>query len=294
MQMIRSMTGYGRAQRIIDGRDITVEIKSVNHRFLEFTARVPRGCGYLEEKLKSYMQGRASRGKVEVGVQIQTVEAANTVVEVNQELAGAYIHALRELGKQYGLTDDLSVSSISRFSEIFTVRRAPEDEDAVWEAVQAVTGEAAERFLWMRELEGEKLQDDLLDRLSQIEQRVGLVEEQSPRTLAAYRERLTAKISEVLDDRQIDEARILTEAAVFADRIAVDEETVRLRSHIAQFRGILGQGGAVGRKLDFLVQEINREANTIGSKAQDVEVARLVVEIKSDIEKIREQIQNIE
>ena len=271
-----------------------MEIKSVNHRFLEFTARVPRGCGYLEEKLKSYMQGRASRGKVEVGVQIQTVEAANTVVEVNQELAGAYIHALRELGKQYGLTDDLSVSSISRFSEIFTVRRAPEDEDAVWEAVQAVTGEAAERFLRMRELEGEKLQDDLLDRLSQIEQRVGLVEEQSPRTLAAYRERLTAKISEVLDDRQIDEARILTEAAVFADRIAVDEETVRLRSHIAQFRGILGQGGAVGRKLDFLVQEINREANTIGSKAQDVEVARLVVEIKSDIEKIREQIQNIE
>lgn len=157
-----------------------------------------------------------------------------------------------------------------------------------------MTGEAAERFLRMRELEGEKLQDDLLDRLSQIEQRVGLVEEQSPRTLAAYRERLTAKISEVLDDRQIDEARILTEAAVFADRIAVDEETVRLRSHIAQFRGILGQGGAVGRKLDFLVQEINREANTIGSKAQDVEVARLVVEIKSDIEKIREQIQNIE
>ncbi len=155
MQMVRSMTGYGRAQRIIDGRDITVEIKSVNHRFLEFTARVPRGCGYLEEKLKSYMQGRASRGKVEVGVQIQTVEAANTVVEVNQELAGAYIHALRELGKQYGLTDDLSVSSISRFSEIFTVRRAPEDEDAVWEAVQAVTGEAAERFLRMRELEGE-------------------------------------------------------------------------------------------------------------------------------------------
>lgn len=292
--MIRSMTGYGRAQQVIDGRDITVEIKSVNHRFLEFTARVPRGCGYLEEKLKSYMQGRTSRGKMEVGVQIQAVEAASMVVEVNQELAGVYVHALRELGEQYGLTDDLSISAISRFSEIFTVRRAPEDENAVWEAVQAVTEEAAGRFLRMRELEGERLRDDLLDRLAQIEQRVGLVEEQSPRTLAAYRERLTAKIGEVLEDRQIDEARILTEAAVFADRIAVDEETVRLRSHIAQFRGILEQGGAIGRKLDFLVQEINREANTIGSKAQDVEVARLVVEIKSDIEKIREQIQNIE
>lgn len=292
--MIRSMTGYGRAQQVLDGRDITVEIKSVNHRFLEFTARVPRGCGYLEEKLKSYLQGRASRGKVEVGIQIQAVEAANTVVEVNQELAGAYIRALRELGEQYHLTDDLSLSSISRFSEIFTVRRAPEDEESVWKAVQAVTAEAAERFLRMRELEGSKLQDDLLDRLAQIERRVGLVEEQSPRTLAAYRERLASKIREVLEDRQIDEARILTEAAMFADRIAVDEETVRLRSHIAQFRGILEQGGAIGRKLDFLVQEINREANTIGSKAQDIEVAQLVVEIKSDIEKIREQIQNIE
>lgn len=292
--MIRSMTGYGRAQQLLDGRDITVEIKAVNHRFFEFSARVPRAYAYLEEKLKSYLQGQVSRGKVEVGVTLLNLEAGNTAVEINRELAGAYIGSLRALGEELGLQDDLTLSTISRFSDIFTVRKLAEDEEAVWAAVKIVADQALERFVRMRGVEGERLKADLLDRLESIERGVAIVKEQSPRTVEAYRERLTTKIQEVLADRQIEESRILTEAAIFADRIAVDEETVRLTSHIAQFRDILTHGEPIGRKLDFLVQEINREANTIGSKAQDIAIAQVVVGMKSDIEKIREQIQNIE
>ncbi|WP_308754941.1 YicC/YloC family endoribonuclease [uncultured Anaerotruncus sp.] len=292
--MVKSMTGYGRAQRMLGGRDITVEIKSVNHRFFEFSARVPRAYGYLEERLKSYVQGQISRGKVEVGVTILTVEGQNAVVEANRELAGAYVAALRKIGMEAGLEDDLTLSTLTRFSDIFTVRREAEDEEEIWAAVRTVTDEAVDRFVAMRAAEGERLRADLQNRLESIGRGVAFVKEQSPRTVEAYRERLTAKIREVLADRQIDEARIVTEAAVFADRVAVDEETVRLESHLAQFREILGHDCPIGRKLDFLVQEINREANTIGSKAQDVSVAQVVVDIKSDVEKIREQIQNIE
>lgn len=292
--MIRSMTGYGRAQRQIDGRDITVEIKSVNHRFFEFSARVPRMYGYVEEKLKSYIQGQISRGKVEVGVTLQSFDAGNVSVAINRELAGAYVRSLRDLGHEFHLQDDLTLSSVSRFTDIFTVSKEPEDEEAVWSAVKTVVDEAVARFVNMRMVEGERLKADLLARLALIESRVAIVVEQSPRTVEAYRERLSAKIAEVLADRQIDEARIITEAAIFADRIAVDEETVRLSSHIAQFRDILTHDEPVGRKLDFLVQEINREVNTIGSKAQDVSIAQIVVDMKSEVEKIREQIQNIE
>ncbi|MEM1484968.1 YicC/YloC family endoribonuclease [Oscillospiraceae bacterium PP1C4] len=292
--MIKSMTGYGRAQQLLDGWDITVEIKSVNHRFFEFSARVPRAYGYIEEKLKTYVQGQISRGKVEMGVTILSVEGGNTAVEVNRELAGAYVTALREMGKEFDLQDDLTLSAISRFSDIFTVRKVAEDEEAIWAAVKAVADQAIERFVSMRTVEGERLKMDLLDRLANIESGVAVVKEQSPKTIEAYRERLTVKLQEVLADRQIDEGRIITEAAIFADRVAVDEETVRLTSHIAQFRDILTHNEPIGRKLDFLVQEINREANTIGSKAQDVAIAQVVVDIKSDIEKIREQIQNIE
>ena len=292
--MIRSMTGYGRAQQQIDGRDITVEIKSVNHRFFEFSARVPRMYGYVEEKLKSYIQGQISRGKVEVGVTLQSFDAGNVSVAINRELAGAYVRSLRDLGHEFHLQDDLTLSSVSRFTDIFTVSKEPEDEEAVWSAVKTVVDEAVARFVNMRMVEGERLKVDLLARLALIESRVAIVVEQSPRTVEAYRERLSAKIAEVLADRQIDEARIITEAAIFADRIAVDEETVRLSSHIAQFRDILTHDEPVGRKLDFLVQEINREINTIGSKAQDVSIAQIVVDMKSEVEKIREQIQNIE
>lgn len=292
--MIRSMTGYGRAQQKIGPRDITVELKSVNHRFFEFSARTPRNCGYLEEKLKSYFQEQISRGKVEAIVTIQVAEDDAAEVELNKALTGAYVNALRSVGTAFSLRDDLTLSSMTRFSDIFTVRRAPDNEEAVWEAVRTVADEALERFVAMRAKEGGRLLEDMLARLLDIERLVSEVERRSPETVAAYRERLTAKIREVLEDRQIDETRIITEAAIFADRVAVDEETVRLRSHIAQFREILAAGGAVGRKLDFLVQELNREANTIGSKAQDAAIARIVVDIKSNIEKIREQIQNLE
>ena len=293
--MVTSMTGYGRSQQSIDGRDITVEIKSVNHRYFEFSARVPRAFGYLEEKLKGYLQGKISRGKVEAGVTVVDTGAAHTAVDINHELAASYINAMRVTGEKLSLQDDLTVSSLMRFSDLFSVHRVQEDEETIWTEVRLVADGAIERFIAMRATEGERLKADILERLESIESRVAAVAEQPPRTEAAYRERLTAKIREVLEDRQIDETRIVTEAAIFADKIAVDEETVRLRSHIASFRDILGAfNGPIGRKLDFLVQEMNREANTIGSKAQDAATAQVVVEIKSDIEKIREQIQNIE
>lgn len=292
--MIKSMTGYGRAQRQLAGRDITVEIKSVNHRFFEFSARIPRSLGYLEEKLKGAVGGRVARGKVDVSVMLVSPEGGAAQVEINRDLARSYLESIRALGRDLMLDDDLSLSGLTRFGDIFIVRKAEEDEDAVWRDVNAVLAEALDRFLDMREREGGQLRLDILERLAAIERHVGEVEKLSPAAVEQYRERMRQRLTEILADRQIDEARILTEAAIFAEKTAVAEETVRLRSHIAQLRGIVDSGGAVGRKLDFLVQELNREANTIGSKAQDLEIARLVVEIKSEIEKIREQIQNIE
>lgn len=292
--MIRSMTGYGRCQEVIDGRDITVEIRSVNHRYFEFSSRVPRVYGYLDEKLKSYLQSGISRGKVEVGVTVINLNGAGADVQINTDLAAAYLNSLRSMGKELGLQDDVTITSLARFNDIFTVSRVQEDEDVIWDAVRQVADKALEAFVGMREREGQRMKEDLLNRLVSIEKNVALVEEQSPKTVENYRARLYAKLSEVLNNTAIDEQRILTEAAIFAEKIAVAEETVRLGSHIKQFREILDSSEPVGRKLDFLVQEFNREANTIGSKAQDVAVARIVVDIKSDIEKIREQIQNIE
>ena len=291
--MIRSMTGFGRAQGVLGGKDITVEIRSVNHRYFEFSARLPRAYSWLEEKLKGVAQGAASRGKVEVSLLIQTVEGSDAQVVVNTALAREYVEALRELGRELDLPDDLSLSAVARFGEIFTLRRAPDDEEEVQANVLAVAAQAAERFSQMRRAEGEKLREDILGRLISIEERVAQVEERSPQTVAEYRQKLTARMEELLGKAAVEEQRILAEAAIVADRW-VDEETVRLRSHIAQLRSILDTPEAVGRKLDFLVQEMNREANTIGSKAQDVRIAQVVVEIKSEIEKIREQVQNIE
>ncbi|MBQ9939712.1 MAG: YicC family protein [Oscillospiraceae bacterium] len=292
--MIYSMTGYGRGQQTMPERDILVEIKSVNHRFFEFSARLPRAYGFLEEKLKSYVQSRVSRGKVDVSVFIVNLDGANVEVGINTELAKGYINALRKLGEETGIGDDITLTSISRFSDIFIVRRAEEDEDELWQQVKQVTEEAVSNFLAMRAREGEKMKKDLLERLESIEKSVAVVEQSSERIVEDYRTRLYKKISDVLADKHVDEQRILTEAAIFAEKTAVDEETVRLRSHIAQFRQILEANEPIGRKLDFLVQEMNREANTTGSKIQDIEVTRVVVSIKSDIEKIREQIQNIE
>ena len=292
--MIRSMTGYGRAEALVDVRNILVEIRSVNHRYFEFSCRVPRAYGFLESRLKTYLQGQLSRGKVDVNVGIQNIEGSNANVQVNQELAASYVQALRALEEPLALRDDLSLSAVSRFSDIFTVSKEPEDEDIIWADVLKVADEAAERFVQMRKTEGAKMKEDVESRLDFILQAVKKVEERSPQTVEEYRTRLYNKMCEVLGNTQIDEQRILTEAAVYAEKIAVAEETVRLRSHIDQFRAILEQGGPVGRKLDFLIQEFNRETNTIGSKAQDIEIARIVVDVKSEIEKIREQIQNIE
>ena len=292
--MIRSMTGYGRAEVLVNGRNILVEIRSVNHRYFEFSCRSPRAYGFLESRLKTYLQGKLSRGKVDVNVSIQTVEGSSASVQVNRELAASYVQALRALEEPLGLRDDLSLSVISRFSDIFTVNKETEDEDAVWADVLQVADEATGRFVQMRETEGAKMKEDVESRLDFILQAVEQVEARSPKTVEEYRARLYNKMSEVLGNTQIDEQRILTEAALYAEKIAVSEETVRLRSHVGQFRAILAQGGPVGRKLDFLIQECNRETNTIGSKAQDIEIARIVVDTKSEIEKIREQIQNIE
>lgn len=292
--MIKSMTGYGRGQQIIDGREITVEIKSVNHRYFEFSARVPRAYGYLEEKLKSFIQGKVSRGKVDVGVTIFNIEGKDAQIEVNQSIAVGYIDALRKANETIGLTDDLALSQLIRLPDIFNVIKTTEDEEVIWNLVKVVAEEALNNFVAMRETEGQKMKEDIKSRLSYISELVAKVEKRSPMVTEAYRERLYNKIFELLNDKKIDEQRILTEAAIFSEKTAVDEETVRLKSHIHQFTELLDSKESVGRKLDFLIQEFNRESNTIGSKAQDVEITRIVVELKSEIEKIREQIQNIE
>lgn len=292
--MIRSMTGFGRDHQIIAGKEYLVEIRSVNSRYYEFTSKLPRQYMYLEEKLKTLLKGEISRGKVEISLSVSNVEGKETAVSVNNPVVESYLTALRSTAERYSLEDDLKLSDVFRMSDAFTVTRAEEDEEAVWDAVRTVAEAALARFVEMRETEGAKMKADLLEKLSNVEKMVGEVEKISPETVAAYRKRLYDKLCEVLSEKQIDEQRIVTEAAIFAEKVAVDEETVRLHSHFAQFRQMLAEESMVGRKLDFLVQELNRETNTIGSKCQDLRVTRLVVDMKSEIEKIREQIQNVE
>lgn len=292
--MIRSMTGYGRGQDVIGSLSVVVELRSVNHRFYEYSSRLPRVYGFLDDKLKSYLQGRISRGKVDVFVQIDAAQAAASEVTVNTALAGSYLQALQQLEKQFGLRYDVTVSTLARYPDILTVQQAAVDEDAVWQAVQQVTDQALDRFIAMREREGERLRADVLSRANTILKAVSAVEERSPRTVQEHMQKVEARMRELLDGAAVDENRLLTEAAIYADKIAVAEETVRLRSHIDQLRQLLDSGEAIGRKLDFLVQEMNRETNTIGSKCCDIELTRIVVDIKAEIEKIREQIQNIE
>ncbi len=292
--MIRSMTGYGRCETVVDGRAVTVELKSVNHRYFEFSCRTTRGYSFLEEKMKSYLQGKISRGKVDAYISVEALESAEAQVLLNHPLASGYVHALRELAERYDLQDDISVSTVARYSDIFSVHKSPEDEDAVWASVQKAADEALEQFLKMREAEGQRLKADVLSRADTIMGLVGQIETRSPQTVAEYRERLQQKMEELLGDTTIDEQRLLMETAIFADKVAVAEETVRLRSHFKQMQEMLDSGEPIGRKLDFLVQEMNREANTIGSKAVDSQIAYMVVDIKAEIEKIREQIQNIE
>ncbi len=294
--MIRSMTGYGRSQAVVDTMNITVELKSVNHRYFEFNSRVPRNYGFLDEKLKSYIGSRVSRGKVECYVSVENLEDDEIEILVNHSLAKSYLDALKELAEtnELNLRDDLAMSSLARYNDIFTVHKKEADEEKIWNAVKSVAETAVDKFIAMRETEGEKLKNDVLSRADLILRKVSVIEERSPETVKEYNDKLLARINEFLSDVQVDEQRLLTECAIFADKVAVAEETVRLRSHIDQLRQFLDSDEAVGRKTDFLVQEMNREANTIGSKAQDVTIARNVIDIKAEIEKIREQIQNIE
>ncbi len=292
--MVRSMTGYGRGQASGAGFDFTVELKSVNSRYMEFSCRLPRGYLFLEDKLKSYTAERVSRGKVEMYVSAESGVDDEITVELNETYADAYIKALKLLSEKYEIPSGVSAASFIGNSDMFKVVKSEIDEEAVAEAVLAACSVAIDNFIAMREVEGAKLREDVLSRVGVILDKVSFIEEKSPETVEAYREKLEGKIKELLNGADYDEARVITETAIYADKVAVAEETVRLRSHIAQLSDMLEKGGAVGRKLDFIVQEMNRETNTIGSKAQNIEIAQAVVDIKSEIEKIREQIQNIE
>lgn len=294
--MVRSMTGYGRAQMMVDTMSITVEIKSVNHRYFEFNSRVPRSYGFLEEKLKAFVGSLVARGKVECYVSIENLEDSEVDILVNHGLAASYYNALKELAEknELNLRDDVVFTTLARNNDIFTVHKQEADEEKIWNAVKAVANDAVNKFISMREIEGEKLKIDVLSRADLILSKVEEIEKRSPETVKEYNDKLLSRINEFLSDVQVDEQRLLTECAIFADKVAVAEETVRLRSHIDQLRQFMEAKESVGKKMDFLVQEMNREANTIGSKAQDVSIARNVIDIKAEIEKIREQIQNIE
>ena len=292
--MVRSMTGFGRAKYSENGLNITVEFKSVNHRYFEFTSRLPKGYMFLDEKLKSFCQQKISRGKVEAAVIIEDNSESAAVVEINGAYAQAYLAAVKDMSRQYHIKNDVKMSSLVTNPELFTVKKQSLPEEVVAEAVLKTAEEAMESFISMRQAEGERLKNDVKARTDFILEKVAFVEERSPETVRAYREKLEQKIKELIGDVHIDEQRLLTETAIFADKVAVAEETVRLKSHIKQFCSLLDSHEPIGRKLDFIVQEMNREANTIGSKAQDIEITHTVVDIKSEIEKIREQIQNIE
>ncbi len=292
--MIKSMTGYGKSEQTIDSLNVTVEIKSVNHRYFEFSARVPREYGFLEEKLKKYCNSLITRGKVECYVSVEDLEEREMEVNVNETLAAGYVKALKELSERFGLKDDISAVTLSRYPDVITLHKASEDEERIWNAVKTVAETAVSKFIEMRETEGSKLRGDILSRADYIIDCVEFIEGRSPETVREYNEKLKQRMKELLGDAAVDEQRLLNEAAIYADKIAVDEETVRLRSHISQLREFMNSSEAIGRKLDFLVQEINREANTIGSKAQDVDIAKKVIAIKAEVEKIREQVQNIE
>lgn len=295
--MIKSMTAFGRARNTVGGKDITVELRSVNNRFFDCSVKLPRAFSFLEEKIKPYLQSKSiSRGKVDVFVGINVVDTPDVSIDIDEGYAASYIAALRRLGERFDLRDDISVMSVARNGDIFVIRKSEEDTEKDWADLRAVLDEAIEKFLAARVREGDNICRDLRAKAQSIRAKVDEIENLSLTDTVSYREKLEARLREMLSDNRIvfDENRILTECAVFADKIAIDEELVRLRSHFEGFEEILSSNEPAGRKLDFLVQEMNRETNTIGSKCQNASIARLVVDIKCDIEKIREQIQNIE
>ena len=292
--MIKSMTGYGRAVETINGREFTVELRSVNNRYLDCSVRLPRMLSFGEDAVKQAVKASVSRGKVDVFITVKSEGGDETQVSLNKQLLEGYLAAMRQMVDEYGVRDDISVSTLARMNDVFLVEKPQVDEDALLADLMAVVNKALEGYDAMRRTEGKALDRDLRSRGQTILELVAQVEAGNGQTVIDYRTRLENKLREVLENTNIDESRILTEAAIFADKVAVDEETVRLRSHLQQMNTMLSGGGAVGRKLDFLLQEMNRETNTIGSKCTDVRLARIVVDIKAELEKIREQNQNIE
>ena len=292
--MIKSMTGYGRAVETVNGREFTVEIRSVNNRYLDCTVKLPRTLTFAEDAVKQAVKASVSRGKVDVFITVKSDSGADVQVTLNKPMLEGYLAAMRQMAEEYGVRDDISTSVLSRMPDVFTVEKPDVDEEQLLADLMSVVRKALEGYDAMRRTEGAALDADLRSRAGTILELVAQVEAGNGQTVADYRTRLENKLREVLENTAIDESRILTEAAIFADKVAVDEETVRLRSHLDQMAAMLTGGGAVGRKLDFLLQEMNRETNTIGSKCSDVRLARIVVDIKAELEKIREQTQNIE
>ncbi|MBQ1806280.1 MAG: YicC family protein [Ruminococcus sp.] len=294
--MVKSMTGFGRCETEINGRAITVEIKSVNHRYFEFSCRITRGYSFLEDKLKAFVNARVARGKIDMFVSVGTADDVPCEVAINHSLVSGYLAAMKEISDTYGVPNDASVVALSRFPDVFTVNKAPVDEEQLTADVLTAADAALNSFVAMRETEGARMKADILSRAETILSIVSEIEERSPQTVREYENRLLERIRQTLENLsvEVDEQRILTEVAVFADKVAVAEETVRLRSHFEQLRAFLSLDQPIGRKIDFIIQEMNREANTIGSKVQDAVLAHKVVDIKSEIEKIREQVQNIE
>ena len=295
--MIRSMTGFGRCRETVEGLDITVEIKSVNSRFLDCTAKISRAYGYLEERIKPYLMSRGvTRGKVDVWISVEVMDSGSVQITADEGYLKGYLDALYTLRDKYGLRDDISVMTVARNHDIFQIKKPEEDIERDWERVLTVLAKATDTFLSVREREGERLAEDLRGKMQNIKSATARIEELSEADVSTYRERLAERIREALNDNQItpDETRLLTECAIHADKVAVDEEMVRLRTHFGAFEEILSSGEPVGRKLDFLMQEMNREINTTGSKCSDAQIAHLVVDVKCELEKIREQIQNLE
>lgn len=292
--MVNSMTGYGRHEAVIAQKDISVEIRSVNHRYTDFNIKVPRYYGFLEDKIRTFLGTHIARGKVDFYLTVYSKEEDDKVVSLNTGLAQNYVDVLNQLKTNFQLNGEVTVATVAAFSDVFDVERKEVDEDALWRAVEEVTQTALSDFLAMRQREGERLKLDLEQKSAVILSLVSQIEALAPRSVDQYREKITERIAELLGDAQIDESRILTEVAIFADKVAIDEELVRLKSHFEEMDNLLNCGKPIGRKLDFLLQEMNRETNTIGSKANDIAITKCVVEIKAELEKLREQVQNIE
>lgn len=292
--MIKSMTGFGRCELEENNRKFTVEMKAVNHRYLDVNIKMPKKLNYFESAIRAELKNYISRGKVDLFITYEDLSESNTSVRYNKELAGEYLKYLRQIQQDFGLEDDIRVSTLSKYPDVFVMEEEGGDEDELWKELRKVLDGAAERFVESRIAEGENLKNDLISKLDGMQKLVDFIAERSPRIIVEYRDRLKEKVQDLLRDNTVDEGRLLTEVTIFADKVCVDEELVRLRSHIETTKNTLISGGSIGRKLDFIAQEMNREANTILSKSNDLEISNCGIELKTEIEKVREQIQNIE